>query len=275
MPRFETSDGLSLYYADEGEGLPLLCLSGLTRDSRDFDYVMPHLKGCRVIRLDYRGRGKSGWADDFLSYNIMREAQDAVELLDHLGLEKAAILGTSRGGIIAMGLAATVKVRLIGVALNDIGPELDPKGLEAIMVYLGVKPRANTLAEASAGLAYVMREKFVNVPQSRWDEEVAKFFVQTDDGLALSYDPKLREAVEVASQAEMPDLWPWFDALNGLPCAVIRGANSDLLAQDTYDQMIIRLPKAHGAVVKDRAHVPFLDEPEAVEALRKWIGDMQ
>ena len=275
MPRFETSDGPSLYYADEGEGLPLLCLSGLTRDSRDFDYVMPHLKGCRVIRLDYRGRGKSGWADDFLSYNIMREAQDAVELLDHLGLEKAAILGTSRGGIIAMGLAATVKVRLIGVALNDIGPELDPKGLEAIMVYLGVKPRANTLAEASAGLAYVMREKFVNVPQSRWDEEVAKFFVQTDDGLALSYDPKLREAVEVASQAEMPDLWPWFDALNGLPCAVIRGANSDLLAQDTYDQMIIRLPKAHGAVVKYRAHVPFLDEPEAVEALRKWIGDMQ
>ncbi len=275
MPRFETYDGPSLYYADEGEGLPLLCLSGLTRDSRDFDYVMPHLKGCRVIRLDYRGRGKSGWADDFLSYNIMREAQDAVELLDHLGLEKAAILGTSRGGIIAMGLAATVKVRLIGVALNDIGPELDPKGLEAIMVYLGVKPRANTLAEASAGLAYVMREKFVNVPQSRWDEEVAKFFVQTDDGLALSYDPKLREAVEVASQAEMPDLWPWFDALNGLPCAVIRGANSDLLAQDTYDQMMIRLPKAHGAVVKDRAHVPFLDEPEAVEALRKWIGDMQ
>jgi pimeloyl-ACP methyl ester carboxylesterase len=275
MPRFETFDGLSLYYADEGEGLPLLCLSGLTRDSRDFDYVMPHLKGCRVIRLDYRGRGKSDWADDFLSYNIMREAQDAVELLDHLGLEKAAILGTSRGGIIAMGLAATVKARLIGVALNDIGPELDPKGLEAIMVYLGVKPRANTLAEASAGLAYVMREKFVNVPQSRWDEEVAKFFVQTDDGLALSYDPKLREAVEVASQAEMPDLWPWFDALNGLPCAVIRGANSDLLAQDTYDQMMIRLPSAHGAVVKDRAHVPFLDEPEAVEALRKWIGDMQ
>jgi pimeloyl-ACP methyl ester carboxylesterase len=275
MPRFETSDGLSLYYADEGEGLPLLCLSGLTRDSRDFDYVMPHLKGCRVIRLDYRGRCKSDWADDFLSYNIMREAQDAVELLDHLGLEKAAILGTSRGGIIAMGLAATVKARLIGVALNDIGPELDPKGLEAIMVYLGVKPRANTLAEASAGLAYVMREKFVNVPQSRWDEEVAKFFVQTDDGLALSYDPKLREAVEVASQAEMPDLWPWFDALNGLPCAVIRGANSDLLAQDTYDQMMIRLPSAHGAVVKDRAHVPFLDEPEAVEALRKWIGDMQ
>ena len=275
MPRFDTSDGLSLYYADEGAGLPILCLSGLTRDSRDFDYVMPHLSGCRVIRLDYRGRGNSDWSDDFLTYNIMREAQDAVELLDHLGLAQVAILGTSRGGLIAMGLAATLKTRLLGVALNDIGPELDPKGLDAIMVYLGVKPRAKTLAEASAGLAYVMRDKFANVPQSRWDAEVAKFFVETDDGLELVYDPKLRDAVEEASKGEMPDLWPWFEALSGLPCAIIRGENSDLLSQATYQEMLKRMPNAHGAVVKDRAHVPFLDEPEAVAALHKWIGDMQ
>lgn len=274
MPQFKTSDGLSLHFEDAGAGLPMLCLSGLSRDGRDFEYVMPHLTGCRVIRLDYRGRGKSDWAPDPMSYNLQREALDAIELLDHLGLEKVAVLGTSRGGLIAMGLAATLKERLLGVALNDIGPELDPKGLDAIMVYLGVKPRANTLAEASAGLAYVMREKFLNVPQSRWDQEVAKFFVQTDDGLALSYDPKLRDAVEVASQADMPDLWPFFDALAGLPCAIIRGANSDLLAQTTYDEMMIRLPDAHGVVVKDRAHVPFLDEPEAVEALQGWIGDM-
>ena len=274
MPQFKTSDGLSLHFEDAGAGLPILCLSGLTRDGRDFEYVMPHLTGCRVIRLDYRGRGNSDWAPDPMSYNLQREALDAIELLDHLGLEKVAVLGTSRGGLIAMGLAATLKERLLGVALNDIGPELDPKGLDAIMVYLGVKPRANTLAEASAGLAYVMREKFLNVPQSRWDEEVAKFFVQTDDGLALSYDPKLRDAVEAASQAEMPDLWPFFDALAGLPCAIIRGPNSDLLAQTTYDEMMNRLPDAHGVVVKDRAHVPFLDEPEAIEALQGWIGDM-
>ena len=274
MPQFKTSDGPSLHFEDAGAGLPILCLSGLTRDGRDFEYVMPHLTGCRVIRLDYRGRGNSDWAPDPMSYNLQREALDAIELLDHLGLEKVAVLGTSRGGLIAMGLAATLKERLLGVALNDIGPELDPKGLDAIMVYLGVKPRANTLAEASAGLAYVMREKFLNVPQSRWDEEVAKFFVQTDDGLALSYDPKLRDAVEAASQADMPDLRPFFDALAGLPCAIIRGANSDLLAQSTYDEMMTRMPQAHGAVVKDRAHVPFLDEPEAIEALQGWIGDM-
>lgn len=275
MPRFETSDGLSLFYEDAGEGLPLLCLSGLTRDSRDFDYVLPHLKGCRVIRLDYRGRGKSDWAEDFNTYNIMREAQDAVELLDHLGLPKAAILGTSRGGLIAMGLAATLKARLMGVALNDIGPELDPKGLDVIMGYLGIKPRAKTFEEAASARAHVMRHVFVNVPDARWREEVEKFFVQGEDGLELSYDPKLRDAVEASSHAAVPDLWPWFEALAGLPCAILRGANSDLLTQACFDEMRARLPQAKGAVIPDRAHVPFLDEPEAVALLQAWIAEMQ
>jgi pimeloyl-ACP methyl ester carboxylesterase len=275
MASFKTSDGLSLHFEDEGAGLPILCLAGLTRDGRDFEYVLPHLKGCRVIRLDYRGRGQSDWATDFTTYNIMREAQDALELLDHLGLAQAAILGTSRGGLIAMGLAATVKARLLGVAINDVGPVIDPKGIEAIMTYLGVKPKAKTLAEAAAARAHVMRDMFKGVPQSRWDEEVAKFFVQTDDGLDLTYDPKLRDAVEAASTAAVPDLWPWLEALDGLPCAIIRGANSDLLTQDTYNEMLHRLPKARGTVVPNRAHVPFLDEPEAVSLLQNWIGEMQ
>lgn len=275
MPKFETTDGLSLHFEDEGTGLPILCLAGLTRDGRDFEYVLPHLKGCRVIRLDYRGRGQSQWAEDFSSYNIMREAQDALELLDHLGLAQAAILGTSRGGLIAMGLAATVKPRLLGVAINDVGPVIDPKGIEAIMTYLGVKPKAKTLAEAAAARAHILRDSFKGVPQSRWDEEVAKFFVQTDVGLELSYDPKLRDAVEAASAVPVPDLWPWLEALDGLPCAIVRGANSDLLTQDTYDEMLRRLPNARGGVVPDRAHVPFLDELEAVNLLQNWIGEMQ
>ena len=205
----------------------------------------------------------------------MREAQDAVELLDHLGLAKVAILGTSRGGIIVMGLAATLKERLLGVAMNDIGPSLDPKGLEAIMGYLGLKPRAKTLEEAAGARAHVMRDMFPNVPAARWLEEVSKFFNETADGLELTYDPKLRDAVEAASHTAIPDLWPWFEALNGLPTAILRGANSDLLMQESYDEMVRRLPDARGAVVADRAHVPFLDEPESIALLHAWIGDMQ
>ncbi|MGB1035026.1 MAG: alpha/beta fold hydrolase, partial [Primorskyibacter sp.] len=123
MPYVTTTDGLSLYYTDTGSGIPVLCLSGLTRDHRDFSYVAPYLAppnrdGLRMICMDYRGRGKSDWTDP-ATYTIPQEAQDAVTLMDHLGIDKAAILGTSRGGLIAMGLAAGARDRLLGVALND------------------------------------------------------------------------------------------------------------------------------------------------------------
>lgn len=277
MATFQTSDGLTLFFEDEGTGLPVLCLSGLTRDSRDFDYVLPALLevGCRVIRLDYRGRGRSEWAEDPLTYNLQREGLDALELLAHLGLDKVAVLGTSRGGLIAMGLAATVRDRLLGVALNDIGPELDAGGLDAIMTYLGRRPAAKTLKEAAAARAHVMRHAFPNVTMERWEEEVDKFFVEKDDGLHLSYDARLRDAVEAAGHEPIPDLWPLFEAIGSLPLAIIRGANSDLLTRACFDEMCRRLPHAIGADVPDRAHVPFLDEPEATRALIRWIGEMQ
>jgi pimeloyl-ACP methyl ester carboxylesterase len=277
MPRFTTSDGLSLHFEDEGSGLAVLCLSGLTRDARDFDYAMPTLlgAGCRVIRLDYRGRGQSDWSEDFMTYNLVRESLDALELLAHLELPEVAVLGTSRGGLIAMGLAATAKDALLGVALVDIGPELHPGGLEAIMGYLGRKPSAKTLTEAAGARAHVMRHGFPNVPMARWREEVGKFFVQTEFGLELSYDPKLRDAVEAAGATAVPDLWPYYMACSGLPLAVIRGANSDLLSAACYAQMLERIPEAIGANVPDRAHVPFLDEAESIAALQAWIGEMQ
>jgi pimeloyl-ACP methyl ester carboxylesterase len=116
---------------------------------------------------------------------------------------------------------------------------------------------------------------FPNVSMTRWMEEVNKFFMQKPDGLELSYDPKLRDAVEATSHAAVPDLWPWYEALSDLPLAILRGANSDLLTQACYEDMLKRIPTAMGAVIADRAHVPFLDEPEAVALLQAWIAKMQ
>src|SRR5699024_8561674 len=111
MAYFTTGDGLSLYYEDHGDGPAVLCLAGLTRNSRDFDLLAPHLPDIRLIRMDYRGRGQSDHDPDHGNYNVMREAQDVVELLDHLELERVVTLGTSRGGLIAMALAATHRDR--------------------------------------------------------------------------------------------------------------------------------------------------------------------
>ena len=272
MPEYRTSDNLRLVYDDQGEGdgPPILCLAGLTRNAADFDYVLPYLVGeHRVIRLDYRGRGRSQRAPDWRTYTIPTEARDAVELLDHLGVERAAILGTSRGGLIAMALSLTHRARLAGVCLVDIGPVLAPEGLAVIQDYVGLPPEARTHGEAVAMRAELMAG-FEGVPEARWREEVEKHYRETGDGLALTYDVRLRDAVLEAGAQPAADLWPLFDAMAGLPLACIRGANSDLLAPDTLAEMARRRPDMIVAEVAGRGHVPFLDEPEALEALNEW-----
>ncbi|MGB3407278.1 MAG: alpha/beta hydrolase [Jannaschia sp.] len=272
MPEFRTSDNLRLWYEDQGEGdgPPILCLSGLTRNSTDFDYVLPYLVGeHRVIRLDYRGRGKSQRAPDWQTYTIPTEARDVLELLAHLDLETVAILGTSRGGLIAMSLALMAKSRLAGVCLVDIGPVLEEAGLDAIKDYIGRPPAARTLEEAALMRATLMAG-FDDVPAERWQAEADKHYRETPDGLAITYDAKLREAVLEAGAVPMPDLWPLFDAMGGLPLACIRGVNSDLLSAATLAEMARRRPDMIVAEVPGRGHVPFLDEAEALEALNEW-----
>lgn len=269
MPHFTTSDGVSLHFTDDGAGLPLLCLAGLTRDTHDFDYVAPHLSGVRLIRLDYRGRGQSDWTDP-ATYTIPVEGRDALELLDHLGLDKAAVLGTSRGGLIAMLLAATAHDRLLGVALNDIGPEIAEVGLAVIKDYIGRAPVWKTHAEAARAMAAGLRG-FANVPPERWQTEAEHLYRATDGGLTLTYDPRLRDAILDAGAQPAPDLWPLFDALAGLPLCALRGAGSDLLSPETFAEMRRRRPDMIAAVVADRGHIPFLDEPEAVDALTRWL----
>lgn len=275
MPHFTTSDGLSLHYTDQGTGLPILCLAGLTRCGRDFDFVAPHLADHRLIRLDYRGRGGSDWARNVADYSVPRESADVLELLDHLNLDQVAILGTSRGGLNAMYLAATAHDRLLGVALNDVGPQLEKSGLDLICDYIGRRPNATTHQQAAE-----IRAKsvigFDTVPLSRWIEEAERLYTQETDGLHLRYDPKVRDAFLAAFDGgDLPTAWPLFDALAGLPIALIHGATSDLLSRDTALEMKRRRPDMVLTHVPDRGHIPFLDEPQAINALNEWIGLMK
>lgn len=270
MPKFETSDGLSLNYEDTGTGPTVLCLAGLTRTTKDFDYVTPHLNGTRLIKLDYRGRGASDWDPNWSNYNLVVEARDVIELLDHLELDKVGVLGTSRGGLLAMGLAFGAKERLTGVALNDIGPVIDPKGLSFIMGYLGKRPPYTDHVQAARAMQQGL-PGFTDVPFSRWMEEATKHYIKTGGRLDITYDPKLRDAVEQQGAQAAPDLWPFFDAMEGLPLACIRGENSDLLTTETLSQMQARRPDMIVATTVGRGHVPYLDEPEAVAALQTWV----
>jgi pimeloyl-ACP methyl ester carboxylesterase len=268
---FTAPDGARLAFRDEGEGLPLLCLSGLTRTMADFDYLVPHLPPLRLIRMDYRGRGASDWTGP-ATYTVEQESKDTLALLDHLGVERVALLGTSRGGLIGMVLGAVARPRLMGLILNDVGPEIARDGLTRIFDYVGRNPAGKTHEGFAERLA--QSPGFANVPMTRWLDEARKHAVESPGGLRLTYDPTLREAFLAAFEGPPVDLWPLFDALAGLPLALIRGANSDLLTAETAAEMQRRRPDMAFAEVPDRAHIPFLDEPEAVALIRTFLAGL-
>lgn len=270
---FTAADGARLAYSDTGLGLPVLCLPGLTRSMADFDYLAPHLPSVRLIRMDYRGRGASAWTGA-ASYSVPQESRDALALLDHLGVDRAAVLGTSRGGLIGMLLAATAKSRLLGLCLNDVGPEIHRPGLERIFNYVGRNPAARTHDDLAASLPAAMAG-FAQVAASRWLEEAKKHYVQTPDGLRITYDPALRDAFLAAFAGPSTDLWPLFDACADLPLALIRGANSDLLSVASTAEMRRRRPDMIFAEVPDRAHIPFLDEPESLTVIHAFLKALQ
>jgi pimeloyl-ACP methyl ester carboxylesterase len=270
MPDFTASDGARLHYSDEGEGLPLLCLSGLTRTGADFDYLAPHLPPViRMIRMDYRGRGQSDWTGA-ATYTIPQEALDVLALLDHLNLPEIAILGTSRGGLVGLWLAATARPRLTGLCLNDVGPVIDPAGLARIAEYVGRNPAARSFEDAARGLA--TQPGFRDVAPERWLEEARTHYDMRDGRLVITYDPALRDAFAVAQAASAGDAWPLFDACAGLPLGLIRGEGSDLLSRATADEMRRRRPDMVFAEVLGRGHIPFLDEPAAIRAIHDWLG---
>lgn len=268
---FTAPDGTRLAFRDEGDGLPVLCLAGLTRTMADFDYLAPHLPPLRLIRMDYRGRGASDWTGA-ATYTVEQEGKDALALLDHLGVDRAVILGTSRGGLIGMVLGAVARPRVLGLCLNDVGPEIARDGLTRIFDYVGRNPAGKTHEAHAALLART--PGFAGVPAKRWLAEARKHSVETPDGLRLTYDPALREAFLQAFDGPPVDLWPLFDALQGLPLALIRGANSDLLTAETAQKMRDRRPDMGFAEVPDRAHVPFLDEPQALDLIHRFLAGL-
>ncbi|MGR3615055.1 MAG: alpha/beta fold hydrolase, partial [Paracoccaceae bacterium] len=248
-----------------GQGVPVLCLAGLTRNGMDFDFLTPHLTGYKVITADYRGRGFSDYDPNYMNYNVVREALDVVELLDHLGIERAALVGTSRGGLVAMALATTHKHRMTGVVLNDVGPVIEQQAIARIMEYVGQSPVSASYNAAAAAMQHVMNAQFPDVTLDRWQQVVKAQYEESPVGLSLRYDPKLRDAlVAQAAAGAAPDLWPMFLALEGVPTGLIRGENSDLLSAQTMADMQSRMPDMHSVTVPDRGHVPFLDEAPAL-----------
>jgi pimeloyl-ACP methyl ester carboxylesterase len=268
MPHFTASDGARLFYRDGGEGPVLICLHGLTRNGADFDVLRPLLPELRIVALDARGRGQSEHSGA-ATYTVARESEDVLNLLDHLGIEAAPFLGTSRGGMVTMALAGRAPGRVLGLCLNDIGPEMEPEGRMRITTYVGLQPRERSIEERVAAMP-ALNPGFTGVPVARWREEVRRHFVETPQGLRIAYDPALRDAF-MATIDRAPNMWHGFDVLVGRPVAVIRGVNSDILSPRIVAEMAHRRRDLIRAQVPRRGHMPFLDELESLVALRAFL----
>lgn len=275
---FTSADGLALYgrdYPADNGSTPLLCLCGLTRNMRDFEPLAQWLGGSRrLIMMDYRGRGRSAYAPDPLTYRPDIELADALRLLDHLGIGQANIIGTSRGGIIAMLMAAQFPQRLESVLLNDVGPIIEKASLLRIRSYLGRAVSFGSWNEAVAALKD-SNPGFETLSESEWLSFAQRVFVEKGGRITNDYDLRLAETFPTAEDIEksgVPDLWRLFDALAAFPVTVLRAEHSDLLSAETVTEMQKRHPRLSAFTIKDRGHVPFLNEPDAKAAIEAWLA---
>ena len=277
---FTARDGLRLYarhYPAPGSvRRPVLCLAGLTRNGRDFHRLAtalatgPDVSARDVYALDSRGRGRSERDRDWRNYSLIVELNDALDFITMKGLHGTAIIGTSRGGLIAMLMAVLRPSAIAAVVLNDIGPVLERDGLARIVAYVGRLPLPADWEEATQ-LVYDMSQRhFTAVPAEDWADHARAWF-DDDNGLpALGYDPNIAKAFSLMD-GPVPELWPQFGALAHVPVLAIRGENSDILSAKTVEDMRARHPRLEAFTVPGQGHAPLLKDAPTISTIAAFL----
>ena len=262
-----------IYPAQQAGGLPVLCLPGLTRNSRDFRALATHLSAHReVLTADLRGRGRSAWDPDPAHYQLPTYVQDAWSLLDARRLDKVLVVGTSLGALMGMVMAATKPERIAGVVLNDAGPEIDPAGLRRIAGYAGKLPPVTSWSDAAAQAKSIYGLAIPGLTDEDWLAYAHQGYRENADGIPVpDVDPKISEAFKAPPTAPA-DMWPVFSAIKGVPLLVIRGALSDLLSKPTVERMAREHPNLKHITVANRGHAPLLNEPECIRAIGAFVA---
>lgn len=278
-------DGLNLHvraYGPRGaSALPVVCLPGLTRTTDDFETLAAALssdaeKPRRVYALDYRGRGLSDYDRDPMNYTLATELSDTLAVLSALSAMPAVLVGTSRGGLLTMLMAVARPTAIAGAVLNDIGPVIEPKGLARIKSYVGKLPQPTSFEEGAEILRRLFDQQFPKLAAEDWLAYSRRTYKQDAKGLAPTYDVRLAKTLEgIEFDKPLPPLWKEFDALSGVPLMVIRGANSDILSEETAAAMRERHPAMTALTVPDQGHAPLLTEPDTIRRIAAFVDTCQ
>lgn len=274
---FTTDDGLKLHYrtyhpsSGSQSAVPVICLPGLSRNVRDFDQLSEFLAHHatpkhNVISLDYRGRGLSDWDENKKNYNIVREAHDVLQLMAHLGLEKAAFIGTSRGGLI-LHIIATLKIEAMSALIfNDIGPEIELDGLLEIQNYLDENaPTLKSWQDVANSQKTIHGRDFPNLSDQDWMDMARDTHVDQNGQLIAEFDPKIVDSIKDLNQdTQLPTMWEQFELLKPIPIMTLRGANSRLFSDETLQKMDQTHPNHRAITVPNQGH-PVLLHKDGIE----------
>lgn len=278
---WHSADGLRLHFRDyparntAANGRPpIICMHGLTRNARDFSVLANKLSNdWRVLVLEMRGRGDSEYARDSATYNPLTYVADVQALLEQEAIERFVAIGTSLGGLMTMMLAAIDPDRIAGAVLNDIGPVVDPAGIDRIKEYVGQGRSFPSWMHAARALQEVHAPSHPNFVLDDWLEMAKRGMVVQQNGrIGFDYDMNIAEPFHQPNGAAPADLWPAFEALGGKPVLVVRGALSDLLSEETAHEMVRRIDAAALVTVPDVGHAPLLEEDVAVAGINSLLS---
>lgn len=279
--RFRTQDDVEIYFRDYGDPasprVPLLCLTGLTRNSKDFHKLaLRHAPQRRVLCMDYRGRGRSAHDPNWRNYHPRTYVGDVMTLLTVANVHKAVFMGTSLGGIVTMAMGAGMPSAMAGAILNDVGPELNLEGLSRIAGYVGTDVRLPDFQAAARALKDQFQGAYPDMDEAGWVQFARNVFVEdpAKGGIRLDYDLSIAMPFKEQSGAEgkQPDMWPLFRSLREIPVLAIRGKLSDLLGAEVFARMADDMPNLDRIEVSNRGHVPLLDEPECETAIDAFLA---
>lgn len=276
---FTVRDGLKLHYRDypgDPGKPPILCLPGLTRNSRDFaEFAERYSPRFRILALDFRGRGISDYDPVPARYIPPTYAFDVIELLDQLAIPRAIFVGTSLGGLVTMAIAALAPHRIVAAILNDVGPELSDAGLERIRSYVGKDVRFASWDEVGKAIATNNANKFASYGPDDWVRMAKRNMREENGEILFDYDMAIAEPFNTSGPAPEVDMWPLFAALAEKPLLAIRGANSDLFSAEALEKMQAAAPGMRSAVVAGVGHAPELNEPEAAQAIDAFLSEIE
>lgn len=272
--RITARDGLALYVRDYGDPhaprTPLLCLPGLTRNGADFARLAQRLAADRrVVCPDYRGRGRSERDRNWRHYAPQACLDDLAQVMAALGLERVVVLGTSFGGLLAMGLAVLKPGCVAGVILNDIGPEVRAGGLDRLIAYIATDRPQPDWSAAAAFLRQTLPTLSLR-SEDDWLEFARGTYRSGPDGM-LHFDWDVR-LVRTLGAGAVPDLWPLFRAIGRIPALALRGGVSEILAEATFARMADAKPDLVSVTVPGVGHAPSLEEPEARDAIDDFLA---